>query len=158
MASDRRSYERSLRNMCTYESFKMFFSSKLGGRCPKGLRRLEVNWKILKKFPLNICLCSFHFVSKFFLFAENTRQWIYLKMFKSSWYSLSSAFILTTFVIVSLDPNQDLRSAKNYWTCYLLLVSYYMRKKIAYCCATDFSLLNLPKGKSLGRSKPATNS
>ncbi len=25
-------------------------------------------------------------------------------------------------------------------------------------CATDFSLLNLPKGKSLGRSKPATNS
>ncbi len=25
-------------------------------------------------------------------------------------------------------------------------------------CASDFSLLNLPKGKSLGRSKPATNS
>ncbi len=25
-------------------------------------------------------------------------------------------------------------------------------------CATDFSLLNLPKGKSLGRSKPATSS
>ncbi len=27
-----------------------------------------------------------------------------------------------------------------------------------YECAADFSLLNLPKGKSLGRSKPATNS
>jgi hypothetical protein len=27
-----------------------------------------------------------------------------------------------------------------------------------HCCAADFSLLNLPKGKSLGRSKPATNS
>jgi hypothetical protein len=27
-----------------------------------------------------------------------------------------------------------------------------------YSCAADFSLLNLPKGKSLGRSKPATNS
>ncbi len=27
-----------------------------------------------------------------------------------------------------------------------------------YHCAADFSLLNLPKGKSLGRSKPATNS
>ncbi len=27
-----------------------------------------------------------------------------------------------------------------------------------YTCAADFSLLNLPKGKSLGRSKPATNS
>jgi hypothetical protein len=26
-----------------------------------------------------------------------------------------------------------------------------------YLCAADFSLLNLPKGKSLGRSKPATN-
>jgi hypothetical protein len=25
-------------------------------------------------------------------------------------------------------------------------------------CAADFSLLNLPKGKSLGRSKPSTNS
>ncbi len=25
-------------------------------------------------------------------------------------------------------------------------------------CAAEFSLLNLPKGKSLGRSKPATNS
>ncbi len=27
-----------------------------------------------------------------------------------------------------------------------------------YICAADFSLLNLPEGKSLGRSKPATNS
>jgi hypothetical protein len=27
-----------------------------------------------------------------------------------------------------------------------------------YQCAADFSLLNLPKRKSLGRSKPATNS
>jgi len=25
-------------------------------------------------------------------------------------------------------------------------------------CAADFALLNLPKGKSLGRSKPETNS
>jgi len=30
--------------------------------------------------------------------------------------------------------------------------------KGVYKCAADFSLLNLPKGKSLGRSKPATNS
>ena len=30
--------------------------------------------------------------------------------------------------------------------------------KINRHCAADFSLLNLPKGKSLGRSKPATNS
>ncbi len=29
---------------------------------------------------------------------------------------------------------------------------------LLYICAADFSLLNLPKGKSLGRSKPATNS
>ncbi len=29
---------------------------------------------------------------------------------------------------------------------------------VEYTCAADFSLLNLPKGKSLGRSKPATNS
>ena len=33
------------------------------------------------------------------------------------------------------------------------------RIKFVYTnCAADFSLLNLPKGKSLGRSKPATNS
>jgi hypothetical protein len=34
------------------------------------------------------------------------------------------------------------------------------REKSAYFhhCAADFSLLNLPKGKSLGLSKPATNS
>ncbi len=31
-------------------------------------------------------------------------------------------------------------------------------KCMALPCAADFSLLNLPKGKSLGRSKPATNS
>ena len=27
-----------------------------------------------------------------------------------------------------------------------------------FTCAADFALLNLPKGKSLGRSKPETNS
>jgi hypothetical protein len=33
-----------------------------------------------------------------------------------------------------------------------------LSKPLKYSCAADFSLLNLPKGKSLGRSKPATNS
>ncbi len=32
------------------------------------------------------------------------------------------------------------------------------KEKTNYKCAADFILLNLPKGKSLGRSKPATNS
>ncbi len=32
------------------------------------------------------------------------------------------------------------------------------KREQLYTCAADFSLLNLPKGKSLGRSKPATNS
>ncbi len=36
-------------------------------------------------------------------------------------------------------------------------INYSRDKKKAFCAA-DFSLLNLPKGKSLGRSKPATNS
>jgi hypothetical protein len=36
-----------------------------------------------------------------------------------------------------------------------VLVQFTKEKGI---CAADFSLLNLPKGKSLGRSKPATNS
>ena len=35
------------------------------------------------------------------------------------------------------------------------IVSFY---NINTFCAADFSLLNLPKGKSLGRSKPATDS
>ncbi len=29
---------------------------------------------------------------------------------------------------------------------------------LQYLCAAGFALLNLPKGKSLGRSKPETNS
>ncbi len=33
-----------------------------------------------------------------------------------------------------------------------------LQKFMERYCAADFSLLNLPKGKSLGRSKPATNS
>jgi len=37
--------------------------------------------------------------------------------------------------------------------------SFRKMTKIFICIyAADFSLLNLPKGKSLGRSKPATNS
>ncbi len=35
---------------------------------------------------------------------------------------------------------------------------FYTNKSYMGRCAADFSLLNLPKGKSLGRSKPATNS
>jgi hypothetical protein len=31
-------------------------------------------------------------------------------------------------------------------------------RKLHWSCAADFALLNLPKGKSLGRSKPATSS
>ncbi len=33
-----------------------------------------------------------------------------------------------------------------------------IRLDLVGACAADFALLNLPKGKSLGRSKPATNS
>ncbi len=36
-------------------------------------------------------------------------------------------------------------------TVYIVQCTYYV-------CAAGFALLNLPKGKSLGRSKPATNS
>ncbi len=37
-------------------------------------------------------------------------------------------------------------------------VAVQARKDEKRRCAADFSLLNLPKGKSLGRSKPATDS
>ncbi len=41
----------------------------------------------------------------------------------------------------------------------LMCVACMFKAKTRYVyCAADFSLLNLPKGKSLGRSKPATNS
>ncbi len=52
----------------------------------------------------------------------------------------------------------------NYVCDVVALATYTEKKKqnnfphIQYKCAADFSLLNLPKGKSLGRSKPATNS
>jgi hypothetical protein len=35
---------------------------------------------------------------------------------------------------------------------------FFRVNKLLPSCAADFSLLNLPKGKSLGRSKPATSS
>jgi hypothetical protein len=41
------------------------------------------------------------------------------------------------------------------WT---VIIDFLFFFKILCKCAADFSLLNLPKGKSLGRSKPATNS
>ena len=40
----------------------------------------------------------------------------------------------------------------------LVKVSSWSLKKYICNCAADFSLLNLPKGKSLGRSKPPTSS
>ncbi len=45
---------------------------------------------------------------------------------------------------------QSIRS--NRWIT-LNFIYYFLRS-----CAADFALLNLPKGKSLGRSKPATSS
>jgi hypothetical protein len=40
----------------------------------------------------------------------------------------------------------------------VLRIRYVIQIPDQKTCAADFSLLNLPKGKSLGRSKPATNS
>jgi hypothetical protein len=48
-----------------------------------------------------------------------------------------------------------LRRLKRVTRCHLQTGSLY---HMFHGCAADFSLLNLPKGKSLGRSKPATNS
>ncbi len=50
------------------------------------------------------------------------------------------------------------------WSCWpvreasVTAIGSILLGKIIPTCAADFSLLNLPKGKSLGRSKPATNS
>ncbi len=49
---------------------------------------------------------------------------------------------------------------KSFWfpTRIRIQIGLWIRTLLVYKCAADFSLLNLPKGKSLGRSKPATNS
>ncbi len=39
-----------------------------------------------------------------------------------------------------------------------IVCDMYIRHNSYYYCAAGFALLNLPKGKSLGRSKPETNS
>ncbi len=46
------------------------------------------------------------------------------------------------------------------WYIIRFLSTYVLYTVITYnnICAAGFALLNLPKGKSLGRSKPATNS
>ncbi len=43
---------------------------------------------------------------------------------------------------------------QDFWFAYFFLEIF----KIIGWCAAGFALLNLPKGKSLGRSKPATSS
>ena len=45
-----------------------------------------------------------------------------------------------------MDPDSDPDPDPGFGSCYFRH------------CAADFALLNLPKGKSLGRSKPATSS
>ena len=47
---------------------------------------------------------------------------------------------------------------KNIFSNFTLTCSLCFTQTMNLLCAADFSLLNLPKGKSLGRSKPATNS
>jgi hypothetical protein len=42
--------------------------------------------------------------------------------------------------------------------CLIMVSCLFLLGPLITSCAADFSLLNLPKGKSLGRSKPATNS
>ena len=56
---------------------------------------------------------------------------------------------------------QEQRHPQCEFSCKVLLL--YSRKLpvtygTIYCCAAGFALLNLPKGKSLGRSKPVTSS
>jgi hypothetical protein len=74
--------------------------------------------------------------------------------FKNTKTGLSKEQHLTVVLSVAqleLDPNLDLLPGfmenQEPW-----------QDSIEGLCAADFSLLNLPKGKSLGRSKPATNS
>jgi hypothetical protein len=57
-------------------------------------------------------------------------------------------FLVNLRKIICLEPNMKLDSIVNEVFLYQNM----------YFCAADFSLLNLPKGKSLGRSKPAANS
>jgi hypothetical protein len=47
--------------------------------------------------------------------------------------------------------------SKNMLSSIFKIVTFY-HVKYMYTCAAGFALLNLPKGKSLGRSKPETNS
>jgi hypothetical protein len=54
-----------------------------------------------------------------------------------------------------VSPKTRAHGLNNYIS---LLVSGSFGQITQQLCAADFSLLNLPKGKSLGRSKPATNS
>ena len=54
---------------------------------------------------------------------------------------------------ISTSANTTWRTAGTVWS-----VQNLRQLSLHGTCAADFALLNLPKGKSLGRSKPATNS
>ncbi len=82
-------------------------------------------------------------------------------------------FLLYLIFILELldqDPDHDqvqstvqttmllyLNSSLHFWIKTQTIIRYSQLYTLHHCAA-DFSLLNLPKGKSLGRSKPATNS
>jgi hypothetical protein len=62
-------------------------------------------------------------------------------------------------VRVSDDPDTTLLGIKTLLIhCTVRTYEKWKRKLPKDICAADFSLLNLPKGKSLGRSKPAISS
>ena len=84
-----------------------------------------------------------------FWFGREILRLVYKKVFLKYW-TVSILFELLSFGKSSTAPYKSWK--KN--VCKIGRAGYQKKRN----CATDFSLLNLPKGKSLGRSKPATNS
>ncbi len=68
--------------------------------------------------------------------------------------SVSQVFFCMSTYIPNPQQIKFLISQKTNETAFIILCNAMPEYRR---CAADFSLLNLPKGKSLGRSKPATN-
>jgi len=135
----------SLRSFCFLLYFGYFHCVPFASFC------LFDSCTAFLSFP-SICQC-FHCVpfASFYLSVLSLRSFCFLISISAFTAFLSLHSICRYFHCVPFASSCRFIT----FTAFLSLHSIF---RCFHCCAADFSLLNLPKGKSLGRSKPATNS
>ncbi len=90
-------------------------------------------------------------------FVQNFRYCVFA-MWNRPWEKKRAGIINTKFIFFPYLFIIFFKLMKNVFTIQVNLCITQLLKILIPVCAAGFALLNLPKGKSLGRSKPETNS